>query len=78
MNEMSPRVATKWLLAQMPSGLLHKRAKEAGFRVIRDGKDGQWFETDEWGDGILCGRGYPTRAALCRALLMRHWEETSP
>lgn len=59
----------EYILANLPSAELHRRVRKLGLRVVRS--DRLWFETDPEEEGILIGRGHPTRAELCRALLRR-------
>ena len=56
-----------WLVDQTSARDAYRKVRDLGLDVIRDGKRGPWYLTF---DGeALCGAGFPTRAAACRAIL---------
>ena len=56
-----------WLVDQTSARDAYRKVRDLGLDVIRDGKRGPWYMTM---DGeALCGAGFPTRAAACRAIL---------
>lgn len=64
---MSDAEFDAWLVDRTSARAAYRKVRALGLDVIRDGKRGPWYMTIN--GEALCGAGFATRAAACRAIL---------